>query len=181
MDWSKLASNVASLAPGLGAAIGGPVGAVAGLGIRAICGLFGIAPKDENAAAQVEKALSGMTPEQALALKAADRQFVKDMKALDVDVFRLEVEDRASARERETRAGSKAITALAFIIIAGFLGMVYGLLSDSLSPKDSALAGTLIGYVSAKAEQVVSYYFGSSLGSARKTEIASQAKGGPAA
>lgn len=181
MDWAKLASNVASLAPGLGAAIGGPVGAVAGLGIRAICGLFGIDSKADDAAAQVEQALSGMTPEQALQLKQADQQFIKDMKALDVDVFRLEVQDRDSARHRESSVGSRAVTALAFIIVGGFLGMVYGLLSGNLEAVDSVLAGTLIGYVSAKAEQVVSYYFGSSLGSARKTELASQAKGGPAA
>ena len=38
MDWKKLASNVASLAPGIGAAIGGPVGSVAGLGVKALCG-----------------------------------------------------------------------------------------------------------------------------------------------
>lgn len=177
MDWSKLASNVASLAPGLGAAIGGPVGAVAGLGVKALCSLFGVDSQSDDAAAQVEKALSGMTPEQALALKDADRQFVKDMKALDVDVFRLEVQDRDSARRREASAGSKAITAMAFIIVGGFLGMVYGLLSGGLEAVDSTLAGTLIGYVSAKAEQVVSYYFGSSLGSARKTELSAQTKG----
>jgi uncharacterized membrane protein len=60
---------------------------------------------------------------------------------------------------------------LAFLVICGFLGMVYGLLSGELKALDSTLAGTLIGYVSAKAEQVVSYYFGSSLGSARKNEL----------
>jgi|GEM_PF-4281121 len=34
---------------------------------------------------------------------------------------------------------------------------------------------TLIGYVSAKAEQVVSYYFGSSAGSSRKDALLAQA------
>jgi hypothetical protein len=35
--------------------------------------------------------------------------------------------------------------------------------------------GTLIGYVSAKADQVVSYYFGSSSGSKEKTQAMTDA------
>ncbi len=40
-----------------------------------------------------------------------------------------------------------------------------------------ALAGALVGYVSAKAEQVIAYYFGSSSGSEQKTEIMGKAFG----
>ena len=45
------------------------------------------------------------------------------------------------------------------------------------SLKDPAVAGTvgmLIGYVSSKADQVVSYYFGSSVGSKQKTDLLSR-------
>lgn len=40
---------------------------------------------------------------------------------------------------------------------------------------DTVLAGTVIGYLSAKAEQVVAYYFGSTAGSAKKSELLAQA------
>ena len=36
---------------------------------------------------------------------------------------------------------------------------------------ESAMAGTLVGYLSAKAEQVVAFYFGSSAGSQKKDEM----------
>ena len=36
---------------------------------------------------------------------------------------------------------------------------------------ESAIAGTVIGYLSAKAEQVTAYYFGSSAGSKAKTDL----------
>ena len=36
---------------------------------------------------------------------------------------------------------------------------------------ESALVGALVGYVSAKTEQLIAYFFGSSSGSKHKTEI----------
>jgi len=42
-------------------------------------------------------------------------------------------------------------------------------------PVTVGMIGTLIGYASAKADQVVSYYFGSSASSAKKTEAMSEA------
>ena len=41
------------------------------------------------------------------------------------------------------------------------------------SVADSTITGAIIGYLSAKAEQVVSYYFGSSAGSKDKDETIS--------
>jgi len=38
------------------------------------------------------------------------------------------------------------------------------------------MAGTLIGYLSAKADQVLSFFFGSTAGSQRKTELLSKAE-----
>ena len=43
---------------------------------------------------------------------------------------------------------------------------------------DSVLAGTLVGYLSAKAEQVLAYYFGSTKGSADKTALLADATRG---
>jgi hypothetical protein len=42
---------------------------------------------------------------------------------------------------------------------------------------DEGAAGALVGYVSARAEQVTAYYFGSSSGSKQKTEIIGKAFG----
>lgn len=65
------------------------------------------------------------------------------------------------------------IYALAVIIIASFLFML-GLTLFGITKVDSALAGTLIGYLSAKAERVISFYFSDSDSNQRKDELLHQ-------
>jgi hypothetical protein len=55
-------------------------------------------------------------------------------------------------------------------ILCGFFFIVSFVLLGYAHSEDP-LIGAVVGYVSAKAEQVVSYYFGSSSGSMRKTEL----------
>jgi len=62
---------------------------------------------------------------------------------------------------------------LALLIVVTFLVTV-GMTLFGLTKVDSVLAGTLIGYLSAKCEQVISFYFGSSAGSQRKDELLHQ-------
>lgn len=78
--------------------------------------------------------------------------------------------DRDSARQREVGTKDKVNRNLAYIIIGSFITMVIATLAG-YSKVDSALAGTLIGYLSAKAEQVISYYFGSTHSSSQKNDI----------
>ena len=63
---------------------------------------------------------------------------------------------------------------LAYLVVGAFIGVIIGVLSG-WGKADSVLAGTLIGYLSAKAEQVIAYYFGSSSGSAEKTRLLAKA------
>jgi hypothetical protein len=102
------------------------------------------------------------------------------MKALDVDLERIASQDRDSARQREIASrDSWTPRIIGGMALGGFLWSVYWVLSGQVAgmtdPTTVALVGTLVGYVSAKADQVVSYYFGSSAGSARKTEAMSDA------
>jgi hypothetical protein len=59
--------------------------------------------------------------------------------------------------------------------MGGFFWIVWMVLSgrvkDLTDPVMIGMVGTLIGYASAKADQVVSYYFGSSAGSDRKNVL----------
>jgi hypothetical protein len=82
-------------------------------------------------------------------------------------IYKAEVEDRASARTMQI--GTKALTVpvLAYIVVGSFVAMVGSTLLG-YSRVDSALAGTLVGYLSAKCEQVIGFYFGSSAGSQQK-------------
>lgn len=70
---------------------------------------------------------------------------------------------------------SMLVPALAIIIVSAFISVVIATLGG-YAVVDSVLAGTLIGYLSAKAEQVVNFYFGSSAGSQAKTELLAKAE-----
>lgn len=89
---------------------------------------------------------------------------------------KLDIQDRDSARHREMEVKDRTPAHLAYATVGGFLSMTCGLIVTALLGYtiDSAamgLIGTLVGYLSAKSEQVLSYYFGSSSGSDKKTEL----------
>ena len=166
-----------TIATGLGTFAGGPAGgAVANLAYHAIAdALLGDEkPTDMKAiVAKVGDVLAGgINPEQARALHEADQAFAVRMREMDVDVLKIDAGDRDSARNRETALGGDWTVRVLGGIVGGFFITVFYVLTGR-ALVDSALAGTLIGYVSAKAEQVVSYYFGSSAGSKAKTDIMS--------
>lgn len=165
MDWKSL---IGTVAPWIGTALGGPLG---GMAVGAIADALGLSEKTESA---IKTALSGATPEQMLALKQADQQFALRMQELGFQntqaLEKIAADDRDSARKREMSVQDYTPRILAYLIVGGFLGMAYGVLFKQMSA-DSVLAGTIIGYLSAKAEQVASYYFGSTTGSAEKTRL----------
>lgn len=60
---------------------------------------------------------------------------------------------------------------LAVLIILGFFGIVYEVVTGNVhnaDPNMLVMIGSVIGYASAKADQVVSYFYGSSKSSADK-------------
>lgn len=167
MDLLKI---VGAVAPTLATAIGGPLGGMAMKVVGEVLGLgFDASEKD------VEKALKQATPEQLLALKQADNDFAVRMKELDIDLERIAASDRDSARRREAQVRDWMPRVLAFVIVAGFMGTVFmvllGYVEGMKDPLMATTVGTLIGFVSAKAEQVVAYYFGSSSSSQQKTQL----------
>lgn len=174
--WKVAKSLLGTVAPTIATALGGPL---AGVATKAIIGALGLT--DGTPADQVALAVQNATPEQLLALKKADQDFAVRMRELDIDVLKVDANDRDSARQRESSVRDWTPRILAFVVVAGFLTSVYmvlaGLVPGLKDPTTAALIGSLIGYVSAKADQVVAYYFGSNNSSERKTELL--AKAGP--
>ncbi|EPY03477.1 hypothetical protein [Magnetospirillum fulvum] len=169
MDWKKI---VGTVAPSIATALGGPL---SGLATKAIARAFGLGDDSEDS---VAAAVTSATPEQLLALKKADQDFAVKMRELDIDLERIAAGDRDSARKREVDAKDWTPKVLAFVIVGGFFGTVAYVLGWGLSGMDAAaaaFAGSLVGYVSAKAEQVVAYYFGSSSGADKAAVLLSKA------
>lgn len=160
-NWKQVLGTVA---PALATALGGPL---AGVATQALSGaLLGRADGTEEDVATA--VLTGGT--EALAkLRDADNQFAVRMRELEIDLERVHQADRASARDREKTTGDHwTLRVLATIVVGAFVAVVWAVLFGGTAI-DGALAGTLIGYLSAKADQVLSYFFGSSLGSKEKT------------
>jgi hypothetical protein len=172
VDWKSI---VGAVAPTIGASLGGPLG---GMAAQALTSALGI--KADAKEPEIARAMASATPDQLLAIKRAEIEFQERMLELDIDLERIAADDRDSARQREVQTRDWMPKVLALLVIAGFLATVAGVLSgyvDGLrDPIMSTTVGTVIGFVSAKAEQVIAYYFGSSAGSRAKDTIIANGK-----
>ena len=167
LDWKSVLKTVAPTAATI---LGGPL---AGLAVEAIGAALGM---EEPTVRKVQDALTQgqLTGEQIVALKTAEQALVVRMRELDIRVEEIEQSDRASARTRESTVKDNTNKILAYLVVGSFVGLVVSVLFGG-AQVDTVLAGTLVGYLSAKAEQVLAYYFGSTKGSADKTALLAEA------
>jgi hypothetical protein len=167
MDLLKI---VGAVAPTIATAIGGPLG---GMAMKVVADALGLPA--ESSEKDVSKAMAAATPDQLLALKQADQDFAVRMRELDIDLEKIAASDRDSARRREAQVRDWMPRVLAFVVVAGFMATVFlvllGYVDGMKDPLMATTVGTLIGFVSAKCEQVVAYYFGSSSSSQQKTQL----------
>lgn len=186
MEFSKLLTKVL---PWIGAAATGGVPALMAMAAKEVSQALGadVPAKSDD----IAQAVAGATPEQLMALRDRDLAFqermqalgfshVSDMARLAVEEARIFVEDTKDARR--THAGEDRIFWLGIAVLGTFavlMGVVlwgsYQIMTGRAMLDAGALAivstliGTVIGYVAANAQQVVSYFFGSSKGSSDKS------------
>ena len=163
MDWM---TTLKQLAPTVASAFLGPLGGVA---VAAIGSALGVSDATQDKIAEVIKS-GQLTPEQIGDIKKLELAYQENEKERGFKYSELEFKDRDSARKREIETKDGTNKTLAFLIIGAFLAMVAATLLG-FAKVESVLAGTLVGYLSAKAEQVLAYYFGSSSGSKAKTDL----------
>lgn len=129
---------------------------------------------DEKAA---DAALATATPDTLAKVKQAEAELQERMAELGIQKEQLVFQDIASARAREIAVRDSTPRNLAYLII-GFTGLAIAATLAGWTHVDSALAGTLIGYLVAECRSTLTYYFGSSQGSRDKdqalAEIAKQ-------
>lgn len=177
MNWKDIGGLIGKAAPLVGGVLGGPLGAAAG-GI--IADALGVPAEPASVAKALQSDPAAMA--KVIEVQSAERvrlaelaaQTVEAEQTRIVDLARIDFEDRASARTREADTHDTVTPrAIAGLVIVGFFGSVGYVLSGSvgLNGEQGILVGTLVGYVSAKADQVLSYYFGSSASSAQKTNL----------
>lgn len=110
-------------------------------------------------------------------LELAQQGQLADLQA-EIDKLRIEAEDRASARVRETQTGdSRTPRTLAAIFTVGFFGVLSWLLIAGAPQHGSEALLVLLGALSAGQAAILSYYFGSSQSSFSKNQTIQQLTG----
>ena len=150
----KLLGNIiGSVAPTLGTALGGPLGGMAGDVISKILGV-------DNNPASLEKAIAAATPEQLMEIKKAEKEFETKMKELDVDLYKLETQEKQDARKTFSKDWTARIIGIA--MVGGFLGYIFLVTLQPPEQNSEALINLVLGYLGGLASAVISFYFGAS-------------------
>jgi len=144
---------IGAVAPTIGTALGGPMGGMAANVISEVLGV-------PNTPKAIEKAVQEATPEQMLELKKAEQNFELQMKELEIDVFKLEIQDKQDARGKFSKDWTARIMGIA--TLGGFLGYIFLVTIQPPEQNSEALINLVLGYLGGLASAVISFYFGAS-------------------
>lgn len=168
---------MSKIAPWVTAAATGNVPALIGLAAKTVGDVTG--KKVDSTADSISAAIAGATPEQILALKQADAELQVKLQALgfqDVEALaKISADDRANARLREETLKDKIPSALAIMVTLGFFGVLAYMLKYQVPAQGHDAMLLMLGGLGSAWTSVVAYYFGSSAGSAAKTELLAHA------
>jgi hypothetical protein len=171
MNWQEV---LKSLAPTVASAVLGPLGGVA---VSAIGNILGVSEATQDKIANVIKA-GQLTPEQISDIKKLEMQYQENEKERGFKYADLAFKDRDSARKANVEGGTqKYLFWLSLGLLVGTLGTEGYVLFNGLPPTvTDMVAGRVLGLMDAVALMVLTYWYGTSNGSAMKTELLSQGK-----
>lgn len=167
MDWKSV---IGVVAPTLATALGGPL---AGLAVEALGKAIGV---DEPTVEKVKDAFTQgqLTGEQIVQIKQADRELQLRMRELDISEAQLYASDRDSARKMQIATQSVWPGLLSAITTLAVLGVIGARMTGLALPEDSTTV-QLIGSLTTGWGLCLSYWFGTTRGSAEKTALLAQA------
>ena len=161
MDWK---ATLGAIAPTLATALGGPLaGAATKFLASNLLGDESLSMKD------IEAAVVGASPDQLSKLKSIDKDFKVSMEKLGVDVFKLEVADKADARLNNKGSYMPAALSIGLTFIVGVI--LYALFY--IEPPEGAREPLLIvlGMVVKEWSNSMHYWFGTTRSSSDKNRL----------
>ena len=171
-DWKEILGKIAPTAATL---LGGPF---AGLAVGALTKALGIDPSSVTAVTDIQKSLSSgqLSGDNIVALKQAELDLQKHLADNGISLEKISADDRESARHREEVVKDSTPTVLAYCVTIGFFGILSLILSGVTIPDDAHdVLLVLIGSLGTAWTGIIAYYFGSSAGSAAKTDLLAKA------
>ncbi|MGF6607459.1 hypothetical protein OKW45_002359 [Paraburkholderia sp. WSM4175] len=176
MDWSKVAKNINSTAPLLAGLVGGPVG----LGVTAAAAIISHALGTPSDPAFVEPALNDpgaleklRQAEGANSLQLQQLMVTAAQSSLahDADMARIATSDTANARAMGVANRDWVPKVLAMAVTTGFFGILLLMAFQPLPGTNKDLVNVIVGALGTAWISIIGYYFGTSVGSMRKTEL----------
>jgi len=166
MDWKQ---TLATVAPAIATALGGPL---AGVAVSMAGKAIGLG--DGATESDVEAAVLSGNPDVLVRLREVNTQFERDMKALDIDLERIHAGNQASAREM-AKTNMLPQIALSFVFIGGYFGAMFALhgvlfQAQEINGQVATLFGALIGIFTRELSGIMAFWFGSSSGSKAKSD-----------
>jgi hypothetical protein len=135
----------------------------------AVVGALGLdpaAPRDQLDAAVRDASIDDLAK-----LKAADADFAVRMKQLDVDLEKVDADDRSNARSREIAVHDHTPEVLAYLLTLGFFGLLAMMCVHDLPAANAQLLYVLLGSLGTGWIGAMTYFFGSSAGSRAKSQM----------
>lgn len=155
-----------SVAPSIATALGGPL---AGMATKALSqALLG---NEDGSDDDIQAALRTASPEQLAAVKKIDADFKVQMKSLDIDLERIAVDDRKSARSMQTETRDWIPRLLAVSVTVGFFAILIYMLVYGLPTTGNEALLLLLGALQTAWGGIIAFYFGSSSGSQKKDQM----------
>ncbi|MDI9350257.1 MAG: hypothetical protein QM537_09695 [Candidatus Symbiobacter sp.] len=165
-DWKSI---VGTVAPGIATALGGPL---AGMAVKALSSaLLG---KSDGTEAEVAQAVAAGGPEMLIKFKQIEAEFQQHMADVGVDLEKIAARDRSDARAREIAVKDKTPHILAYAVTVGFFAMLLVMSFVDISVNNRDLLNIMLGALGAAWASIMSYFFGSSAGSAHKNALIGQ-------
>ena len=160
----KIKRVIASAAPTLAHALGGPL---AGAAVEQISrAIFGNPHEDEE---KLSATLAKASPEDWVALQIAEQNFTIALRQASVEERRIAAGDRSDARARQMQMKDWTPPVLGAAIVLGFFTVLGAMVAKKLPVGAETEFSIMLGALATMTAAVVNYFFGSSAGSKEKT------------
>ena len=167
-NWKDI---LGAIAPTIATVLGGPLaGAAVGALSKSLLG------HEKGTEEELGPLIVGANPETILKIKEADNELKLGLAAAGVKLEEIAASDRISARDRETKTGDRTTKILAYAYTIGYFAIFATMMKTGVDNQMESIVMVLLGVLTAAQGQIMNYYFGSSSGSAQKSELLAKVK-----